>query len=132
MLFRSGEDILIAGTTTYYNEANGAANVTALRALLDEWALGVCPRICQGFLETTALSVGCGFFGLSPNLGAHRSPQGAAPAPARRQIFRRLWVRQISCHSADAFSKPRNKNLRMPRADLIMPNTGSIMCLRAA
>ena len=38
------------------------------------------------------------------------------------QIFKRLWVKQISCHSADTFSRPRNRNLRIPRADLIMPN----------
>ncbi len=47
-----------------------------------------------------------------------------------RQIFRRLWVRQIRFHSADTFSKPRSRNLRMPRTPLIWPKTGSMMCLR--
>jgi hypothetical protein len=77
----------------------------------------------------------------SPGLGlsaaaqprARTIPRQLAPALLiRRQIFRRLWVRQISCHSADTFSMPRKRNLRIPRADFVMPNTGSTMCFRAA
>src|SRR5271154_4273440 len=71
-------------------------------------------------------------FGLDPALGA-RYPYRPTPALLdRRQILRRLCVKQINCHSADTFSSPRNRNLRTPRADLIWPNTGSTMCLRAA
>ena len=40
----------------------------------------------------------------------------STPVNERRQIFKRLWVKQISCHSADTFSRPRNRNLRIPRA----------------
>ena len=78
------------------------------------------------------LSLGFGLFGLGPTLCAHYPPQSTPTLQERRQIFKRLWVKQISCHSADTFSRPRNRNLRIPRADLIMPNTGSTMCLRAA
>ena len=67
-----------------------------------------------------------------PNPVRHYPPQSTPTLQERRQIFKRLWVKQISCHSADTFSRPRNRNLRIPRADLIMPNTGSTMCLRAA
>ena len=78
------------------------------------------------------LSLGFGLFGLGPTLCAHYPPQSTPTLQERRQIFKRLWVKQISCHSADTFSRPRNRNLRIPRADLIMPNTGSTMCLRTA
>src|SRR5208337_148791 len=78
------------------------------------------------------ISLGFGLFGLGPTLCAHYPPQSTPTLQERRQIFKRLWVKQISCHSADTFSRPRNRNLRIPRADLIMPNTGSTMCLRAA
>ena len=78
------------------------------------------------------ISLGFGLFGLGPTLCAHYPPQFTPTLQERRQIFKRLWVKQISCHSADTFSRPRNRNLRIPRADLIMPNTGSTMCLRAA
>ena len=72
-------------------------------------------------------------FGFGPAPSARTLPPQLTPARlARRQIFRRLCVKQISCHSADTFSSPRNRNLRIPRADLIWPNTGSTMCLRAA
>ena len=78
------------------------------------------------------ISLGFGLFGLGPTLCAHYPPQSTPTLQERRQIFKRLWVKHISCHSADTFSRPRNRNLRTPRADLIMPNTGSTMCLRAA
>ena len=78
------------------------------------------------------ISLGFGLFGLGPTLCAHYPPQSTPTLQERRQIFKRLWVKQISCHSADTFSRPRNRNLRIPRADLIMPNTGSTMCLRTA
>jgi hypothetical protein len=94
--------------------------------------LGACPSIRPHSRLPTDISLGFGLFGLSPALGAHRSPQLAATPQARRQIFSRLCVKQISCHSAETFSKPRSRNVRMPRADLIWPNTGSTMCLRAA
>ena len=76
------------------------------------------------------ISLGFGLFGLGPTLCAHSPPQSTPTLQERRQIFKRLWVKHISCHSADTFSRPRNRNLRIPRADLIMPNTGSTMCLR--
>ena len=71
-------------------------------------------------------------FSASAQPCVHYPPQSTPTLQERRQIFKRLWVKQISCHSADTFSRPRNRNLRIPRADLIMPNTGSTMCLCAA
>ena len=60
-------------------------------------------------------------------------PLEQAPALwARCQILSRLCVRQINCHSAETFSNPRMRNPRMPRADLIWPNTGSTIRFRAA
>src|SRR3954466_1167258 len=78
------------------------------------------------------VSLGLGRLGQDPNLRAHCPLQLTAARLLRRQIFRRLCVRQISCHSAETFSRPRKRNLRIPRADLIMPKTGSTICLRAA
>ena len=81
-----------------------------------------CPRAFAGLWP----------FGLSPALGAHY-PLAHATAPrVRRQIFSRLCVRQISCHSAATFSNPRNRNPRMPRTPLIWPKTGSTIRFRAA
>src|SRR4051812_14919469 len=78
------------------------------------------------------VSLGLDRLGQDPNLGAHRPPQLTATRLLRRQIFNRLCVRQINCHSAETFSSPRKRNLRIPRADLIIPKTGSTICLRAA
>ena len=61
------------------------------------------------------LSLGFGLFGLGLTLCAHYPPQSTPTLQERRQIFKRLWVKQISCHSADTFSRPRNRNLRIPR-----------------
>src|ERR1035441_10381817 len=44
--------------------------------------------------------------------------------------FSRLWVRQMICRSAAAFSRPRIKKPRNPRRSLICPNTGSTTALR--
>ena len=60
------------------------------------------------------------------------SAEGQETLAACLQIFRRLWARQINCHSAETFSSPRSRNLRKPRIRLIWPNTGSTMCFRAA
>src|SRR5436190_18928064 len=78
------------------------------------------------------VSLSLGSRGQGPTRGAHYPPQAALTRLWRRQILRRWWVKQISCHSADTFSSPRNRNLRIPRADLIIPNTGSTICFRAA
>ena len=44
--------------------------------------------------------------------------------------FSTLCVRQIKPHSPRAFSSPRNRNCRIPRACLICPNTGSTIAFR--
>ena len=94
--------------------------------------LGACPRICRCIRMARWLSLGL-YLSASAQRPRRTLPPQLTPARlARRQIFRRLCVKQISCHSADTFSSPRNRNLRIPRADLIWPNTGSTMCLRAA
>jgi len=46
------------------------------------------------------ISLGFGLFGLGPTLCAHYPPQSTPTLQERRQIFKRLWVKQISCHSA--------------------------------
>jgi len=48
--------------------------------------------------------LGSGLFGRDPALGAHCPPQFPEVLQERRQIFRRLWVKQISCYSADTFT----------------------------
>jgi hypothetical protein len=84
------------------------------------------------FRRCPSVSAGPGPFGLGRALGAHYPYQLTPALVDRRHTFSKLCVKQINCHSADTFSKPRNRNLRIPRADLIWPNTGSTMCLRAA
>src|SRR5271166_5067783 len=99
------------------------------------WALILARSLSEYLLVLSHgrwISLGFGLFGLGPTLCAHYPPQSTPTLQERRQIFKTLWVKHISCHSADTFSRPRNRNLRIPRADLIMPNTGSTMCLRAA
>src|SRR5271157_2033271 len=49
------------------------------------------------------ISLGFGLFGLGPTLCAHYPPQSTPTLQERRQIFKRLWVKHISCHSADTF-----------------------------
>jgi hypothetical protein len=92
--------------------------------------LGACLRIRPCFGLAPGFPPGFGLFGLGPALGAHSPPQ-LPPAPqVRRQIFSRLWVKQISRHSAVTFSRPRNCNRRIPRANSIGPKTGSTICFR--
>jgi hypothetical protein len=99
---------------------------------LSDTELGTCPRIRPCFGLAPGFPLGFGLVGLGPTLGAHYPPQLTPALQLRRQIFKRLWVRQISCHSAETFSKPRSRNPRMPRAPLIWPKTGSTICFRAA
>ena len=107
------------------------STATPLAINHDDW-----PRSLSEYLLVLShgrwISLGFGLFGLGSTLCAHYPPQSTPTLQERRQIFKRLWVKHISCHSADTFSRPRNRNLRIPRADLIMPNTGSTMCLRTA
>ena len=114
----------------------GVAYVTSSTFTGNQVLGGTGPRSLSEYLLVLShgrwLSLGFGLFGLGPTLCAHCPPQSSPTLQERRQIFKRLWVKQISCHSADTFSRPRNRNLRIPRADLIMPNTGSTMCLCAA
>ena len=50
----------------------------------------------------------------------------SAASPMRwRNNFSRLWVAQMSFHSPATLVRPLNLNLRMLRASLIWPNTGS-------
>ena len=44
----------------------------------------------------------------------------------------RFQARQTSVHSFLTLSRPRSKNWRKPITDLMMPNSGSIVCLRNA
>ncbi len=48
-----------------------------------------------------------------------------------RKSFSKLWVAQISFHSACTCASPRSRNLRNPRASLICPKTGSTTALRS-
>jgi hypothetical protein len=93
------------------------------RGALTAGCAGRLPRSLSEYLLVLShgrwISLGFGLFGLGPTLCAHYPPQSTPTLQERRQIFKRLWVKHISCHSADTFSRPRNRNLRIPRADLI-------------
>ena len=89
-----------------------------------------CPRSVSEYLSVLPhgplVFAGPLPFGFGPALGAHSPPLNSLRRGcAQAQIFRRLCVKHISCHSADTFSSPRNRNLRIPRADLSWPNTAS-------
>ena len=91
--------------------------------------LGVCPRIawCPSIVRWFRCLPG-----VVGDLGAHRGRKDQLDRKVNLQILSRLWVAQISCHSARIRSRPRCENLRKPRTRWIWPNTGSTMCLRAA
>ena len=93
--------------------------VSTRSARTGQASLGACPSIRSCFRIVPWFSLGlCLLASAQPS--ARTIPRQLAPAPLeRRQIFRRLCVKQISCHSADTFSSPRNRNVRIPRADLI-------------
>ena len=59
----------------------------------------LCPRIAPGFRWALA-------FVARVLPSAHYSPQLVAVLQDHRQIFRRLWVKQISCHLADTPLQP--------------------------
>jgi hypothetical protein len=44
----------------------------------------------------------------------------------------KFHARQTSVHSPVTFFKPRSENWRKPMTDLMMPKTGSTVCLRKA
>ena len=62
---------------------------------------------------------------LSPNSGL--SPQCVAARTNIRFMFQAMVTR---LHSPRTLSSPRSRNWRNPSADLMMPNTGSGVCLR--
>ena len=53
-------------------------------------------------------------------------------APARANIRFMFHAMVTSFHSPRTFSRPRNRNWRNPSTDLMIPNTGSGVCLRKA
>ena len=57
---------------------------------------------------------------------------GVGQAGARTNIRLRFHAMVTRLHSARTLSRPRNENWRNPSADLMMPNTGSGVCLRKA
>ena len=58
-----------------------------------------------------------GLVGLGPLSVAYCvPPQQQAALHEQRQIFRRLTVRNVSCHSAGTFSSARNSTARIPEA----------------
>src|SRR5271157_1208760 len=81
-----------------------------------------CPLILLGF----------GLFGHGPRARRALSASTCRGAAGAAPNLQKIVGQQISCHSADTFSSPRNKNSRIPRADLIMPNTDLTIYLRAA
>ncbi len=55
------------------------------------------------------------------------------PAFRRNTAMRlRFQARQTSVHSPETLRRPRSENWRNPITDLMMPNTGSTVCLRSA
>ena len=59
----------------------------------------------------------------------HAHPGASRP---QRNSLSRLWPVQIRDHSPLTFSKPRSRNYRKPRPDLIWPKTGSTVSIRRA
>ena len=62
--------------------------------------------------------------------GLPRGPVVYALARQAPASFSRLWARQTDRHSCRAFSNPRKRNCRNPRAPLICLKTGSTVCWR--
>ena len=77
------------------------------------------------------LSLGFGLFGLGPTRGRTIPLNLPRRCRSGARSSKDCGSSRSICHSADTFSRPRNRNLRIPPADLIMPNTGSTMCLCA-
>src|SRR5271168_4392669 len=53
-------------------------------------------------------------------------------APARANIRFRFHAMVTRLHSPRTLSRPRSRNWRNPSTDLMIPNTGSGVCLRSA
>ncbi len=73
---------------------------------------------------------------LSPNRRFQRGFQAIFcfyPVFRRNTAMRlRFQARQTSVHSPETLRNPRIENWRNPITDLMMPNTGSTVCLRSA
>ena len=59
--------------------------------------------------------------------------KGHAPEATAKANIRFIFQAMVtSLHSPRTLSSPRNRNCRKPITDLMMPNTGSGVCLRNA
>jgi hypothetical protein len=97
------------------------------------------PRRGRFWRTTTSFAVGSAPFaverserGRFRSLLCGRGRLGAGQAGARTNIRLRFHAMVTRLHSARTLSRPRNENWRNPSADLMMPNTGSGVCLRKA
>ena len=88
------------------------------------------------FADSRSPRTGCWVVGIGPTVEERNGSVGQrfhalCGLHPERKSFSRLWVAQISCHSACTFPSPRSRNLRNPRASLICPKTGSTTALRS-
>src|SRR5207244_1335009 len=105
--------------------------------IMDNCRVGIRAVVLNGAVVEEGAQVGAGGLRTPPN-AARRPLRTASPTrmdaacgPIRaRKSLSRLWVRQISAHSAAALPAPRKENRRKPRPSLVWPKTGSTIALR--
>src|SRR5271166_3025868 len=146
----SQETYLVSATTDKCN-AKIRADLMDIKVLVaEDRGLGVCREYrITSLTFTVRAALGSGKSGsrkrvhligclrelAGPFFAAHAwlfllFPQDICKALPERNSLSKLWVRQISFHSARTFCKPRSRNRRNPRHSLICPNTGSTIALR--
>src|SRR3984885_14429191 len=102
-----------------------------------DWVSGVFGHVCRAEYAVRAPSAlrfsrACRDGPLS--IAVHRAAGLPRPrqAGARTNIRFRFQAIVTRLHSPRTLSSPRSENCRNPSTDLIMPNTGSGVCLRSA
>ena len=108
-----------------------ASHVKVGDVVAPDTLLGACPNICScsrmaaGFCWALAFSASAQPCARTIPLNLPRRCRSGADL---QKIVGQAYQLPLGRH----FLRPRNRNLRIPRADLIMPNTGSTICLRTA
>ncbi len=88
------------------------------------------PRSVRGIGTSAPLSAP--FWAVRPRWRACGACRAGYTARLRANIRFRFHAMVTSLHSPRAASSPRSRNCRNPSTDLMMPNTGSGVCLRRA
>jgi hypothetical protein len=109
----------------------------------DRATLAACRTEVFSRVATSVISPGIGKLpgrraGAEAILGLFKPAIGLCPAERHSQAGIRVNMRLMfqamvtRLHSPRTFSRPRIENCRKPITDLMMPNTGSGVCLRSA